>query len=91
MARIEGVPRARAGLLTRIAYWMAAKMVGKVSPSSGTPLSRVPTPLTVTAHNAWIFRAYAGYELALGKASRVDPKLKALAGIKAATLVGCPF
>jgi hypothetical protein len=80
MARIEGVPSTRAGLLTRIAYWMARKMVGQV-----------PEPLTVAAHNAWIFRAYTGYEYALSKARRVDPKLKALAGIKAATLIGCPF
>lgn len=80
MARIEGVPPARAGLLTRAAYWMARRIVGKL-----------PEPLTVAAHNPWIFRAYTGYEYALGKARRVDPKLKALAGLKSAALVGCPF
>jgi hypothetical protein len=31
------------------------------------------------------------YEFALGRARRVDARLKALAGLKAAALVGCPF
>ena len=36
-------------------------------------------------------RAYTGYEYFLAKANRVDAKLKALASLKAAALVGCPF
>ena len=80
MARIEGIPPARAGLLVRIAYWMSRRMVGKVA-----------EPLTIKAHNPWIFRAYGSYEWALAKANHVDAKLKALASLKTATLVGCPF
>ena len=80
MARIAGVPPERAGLLARLVYRFAARMFGKV-----------PEPLTVAAHHPWIFRAYVGYEFALGKARRVDAKLKALAGLKAAARVGCPF
>ena len=80
MARIEGVPARKAGIFVRIAYWMARRMVGKLV-----------EPLTVAAHNPWIFRAYTGYEFALDRARRVEPKLKALAGIKAAVMIGCPF
>ena len=80
MARIEGVPAERAGVLVRLAYWMCRRMLGKVA-----------EPLTVSAHNPWVFRAYGGFEWAMGKATRVDPKLKALAQLKAAALVGCPF
>ena len=80
MARIAGVPPAQAGLVVRLAYRFAARMLGKV-----------PEPLTVVAHHPWIFRAYTGYEFALGRARRVDARLKALAGLKAAALVGCPF
>jgi hypothetical protein len=80
MARIEGVPAARAGLFTRLAYWISRRMLGKV-----------PEPLAVTAHHPWVFRAYGGFEWALRKATRVDPKLKALAQLKGAALVGCPF
>ena len=80
MARIEGVPKKRAGLFTRIVYWMSERM-----------MKRLPEPVTVSAHNTQIFRAIVGYEYFLAKASKVEPSLKALAGVKAATMVGCPF
>ena len=80
MARIDGVPPERAGLLVRLAYWFSRRMVGKVA-----------EPLTIAAHHPWIFRAYGAYEFALARAQRVDPKLKALASLKAATRIGCPF
>lgn len=80
MARIEGVSPERAGLLVRLAYWFSRRMVGKV-----------PEPLAVTAHHPWIFRAYGSYEYSLSRARRVDAKLKALASIKAAARIGCPF
>jgi hypothetical protein len=80
MARIAGVPPSRAGLLARFAYRFSKRMIGKVS-----------EPLTVAAHHPWILRGYVGYEFALDKARRVDARLKALASLKAAALVGCPF
>jgi hypothetical protein len=80
MARIDGIPAARAGLLVRLGYWMAQRMVGKL-----------PEPMMVMAHHDWIFRAYGAYEYAFRKARRVEEKLKVLASIRAATLVGCPF
>jgi hypothetical protein len=54
-------------------------------------VGKVPEPMMVAAHSPWVFRAYGAFELALDRARRVDAKLKALAGIKAAALVGCPF
>ena len=80
MARIEGVTRARASIFTRVVYWMSERM-----------FKRLPEPVTVSAHNKQIFRAIVSYEYFLAKASRVEPRLKALAGVKAATMVGCPF
>lgn len=80
MARIEGIEPERAGLLTRMAYWLARKKVGAL-----------PRPMTIYAHNPWIFRAYGGFEMAAQKASRVDARLKTLASIKAGSLVGCPW
>ena len=80
MAHIEGVPPDKTGLMTRFAYWFSRRMVGKL-----------PEPLTVAAHHRWIFRGYVAYEFCLARARRVDVKLKALAGLKAAALVGCPF
>lgn len=80
MARIQGVPPGKAGLLTKRAYEMARQRVGKV-----------PEPMTIAAHNAWVFRAYGAYEWALDHARQLDAKLKALASLRTATLVGCPF
>lgn len=80
MARIEGVPASKAGLMTRFAYWYARRGFGKV-----------PEPLTVTAHHSSIFKGYGAYEFALARARQVDARLKALASLKTATLVGCPF
>jgi hypothetical protein len=80
MARIEGVPAKHAGMLARIVFRMARRMLGKV-----------PEPLTVVAHHGAIFRAYTGYEFFLARARRVDPRLKALASLKTAARIGCPF
>lgn len=80
MSRILGIAAERASVVVRIAYWMSKRMVGKVA-----------EPLQVTAHHPGIFRAYGAFEYFLGRSRKVDAKLKTLASIKAATLVGCPF
>ena len=80
MSRIPGVPEHKANIFVRFAYWLSKKRIGKVV-----------EPLAVTAHHPWIFRGYGAYEFALERAHLVEGKLKALASIKAATLVGCPF
>jgi hypothetical protein len=79
-ARIEGISDARAGIMVRLAYWFSKRMVGKVA-----------EPLRVTAHHPGILRAYGSFEFWLGRASSAPPKLKALAQLKVAALVGCPF
>ena len=80
MARIEGVSPARAGFFIRLVYRFAERLVGKL-----------PEPMTIQAHNPRIFDAVVGFEFFLERARRVPKPLKALAGVKAAALVGCPF
>lgn len=80
MARIEGIAPKRASWLVRVVYGMARRMFGQV-----------PEPLAVNAHNPAIFRATIGYEYFLSKAKRAEERLKSLAALKAATMVGCPF
>jgi len=80
MARIRGVEPNEAGLFTRFVYWMTKRKIG-----------RVVLPLKITAHHTRLLRALGEMETGQLAANSVDPKLKALAGIKAATLVGCPF
>jgi hypothetical protein len=80
MARIEGVSDAQAGLATRGVFAGAKRVAGKI-----------PEPLRIMAHSKPVMWADAIFEIALQRANSVPPRLKALAGIKAAALVGCVF
>jgi hypothetical protein len=80
MARIRGVEANEAGLFTRFLYWMTRRKVG-----------RVILPFKVTAHLPRLLVAVGQMEMGQAALRTVEPKLKALAGIKAATLIGCPF
>ena len=80
MARIKGLAESEAGLEIRLGYRMAKRRVGKI-----------PEPMTVAAHHRWIFRGYGAFEMAFDRSRLVDAKLKALASLKAAARIGCPF
>ena len=80
MPRVEGVPAARAGLLARIAYRLTRRQFGMT-----------PVPLTVAAHHPWILRGYVAYEAMLDRARLVDRRLRLLAELEVAALIGCRF
>ena len=80
MARVKGVSDEHAGWLTRAVY-----------AASRRRLRRVPGPVRVTAHNGWVLTAMCGFEMGLERAHHVEERLKVLAEIRAATMVGCPF
>jgi hypothetical protein len=80
MARIKGVSDADAGLVTRGVYQGAKRMTGQV-----------PEPLRIMAYSKPVMWASGLFELASGRAHSVPTRLKALAGIKAAALIGCVF
>jgi AhpD family alkylhydroperoxidase len=80
MARIEGVSRDRAGVLTKLAYRQAEKQLGEV-----------PEPFAIAAHHTKLALGYGAFEMAVERADSVDEKLKMLAAMKAALLVGCEW
>jgi hypothetical protein len=80
MARIEGIAADRASAIAQDFYRKAERAIGSV-----------PEPLRVTAHSEAILQAYMGYERFLARAGRVEARLKSLANLKTAALVGCPF
>jgi hypothetical protein len=80
VGRIEGVAENKAGPAARFAYWFARRSFGKI-----------PEPLAVVAHHPWLSRGYGFMEFAFQRSRSVDDKLKALASVKVATLIGCPF
>ena len=78
--RLPGISDKEAGPLVRLAYWFTRRKIGKV-----------PGPIRLHAYHTRLLRALASMEMGQEAARRVDPALKSLVSIKAATLVGCPF
>lgn len=80
MARIRGLETNEANPLTRFLYWMSQRKLG-----------RVVLPFKITAHQPRLLLAVGQMEMGQQAVHSVEPKLKALAEIKAALLIGCPF
>ena len=84
MARIAGADPSRQGWLngwfTRIVYSVTKRKLG-----------RVVLPLQITAHHPRILWGYGQMEQSLLGSALVDARLKHLAEVRVATLVGCPF
>jgi alkylhydroperoxidase family enzyme len=56
-----------------------------------TGQDRLPEPAKIVAHHPALFRAVGRMEMAQAAVRTVDPRLKHLAGLRASTLIGCPF
>lgn len=84
MARILGAPRNQGGLLRRV-------LVGIVYGLTRRRLGRVIMPVQVTAHHPKVFWGYIQMEQSQASSKLVDARLKGLAELRVATLVGCPF
>jgi hypothetical protein len=84
MARISGASRKQGGLirqlLVRIVYFLTQRRLG-----------RVIMPIQVTAHHPRIFWGYLQMEQSQMGSKLIDARLKGLAELRVATLVGCPF
>ena len=80
MGRIEGIRDRQAGVFTRAVYGAVRRKIG-----------RVPEPMRITAHQPRLLAALAGMEMAQETMRSVDPAIEALASIKTATMIGCPF
>ena len=84
MARINGAPSNQGSPLRRL-------FVGLVYLVTRRRLGHVIMPVQVTAHHSKIFWGYVQMEQSQMSAKLVDPRLKGLAELRVATLVGCPF
>ncbi len=84
MARIPGARANQGDPLRRL-------FVGLVFALTKRRLGRLIMPVQVTAHHPKIFWGYVQMEQSQAGAKLVDAKLKGLAELRVATLVGCPF
>jgi len=84
MARILGARSNQGSPLRRM-------FVGLVYALTRRRLGHVIMPLQVTAHHPKILRGYIQMERSQAGSKLVDAKLKGMAELRVATLVGCPF
>jgi hypothetical protein len=86
MARMKGVEPHAAGWFIRLIYWVVRRKMAKL-----TGRDLLTEPITITAHHPRLLKAMGQMEAGQAAARSVPDRLKSLASIKAATLVGCPF
>jgi hypothetical protein len=84
MARIHGAPVNQGGPIRRLFVPLVYRLTRR-------RLGRVIMPVQVTAHHGKIFWGYLQMEQSQMSSTLVDAKLKGLAQLRVATLVGCPF
>ncbi len=78
MARIEGIKQEKASLISKYLFWAVRRRMGQVS-----------EPWQVAAHVPRIHLGRALFELMLDKSNLVPRRLRRLACVKTAMLVGC--
>jgi len=79
MARIKGVKGGQASLVSRVLFRIAERRLGRVSEM-----------WEICAHVPPVHLGRGIFELLLDRSSRADRKLRRLADIKAAMILGCP-
>lgn len=80
MSRVEGVDKRKAGPIVRLIYRMTRR-----------EYDRMLEPVAIYAHAPGLLVGYGMLERAFAGAKRVDERLKTLAEVKAAAVIGCEF
>lgn len=88
MPRIAGVSAHDGGLGVRLAYFFTRRDMSRIT---GRQPEAMLDPIEMYAHAPELLRAYGSLEHATGKMKRVEPRYMALAALKTASLVGCPY
>jgi alkylhydroperoxidase family enzyme len=90
MARIEGVPRSKAGLMVKLVYSFGPRMMKKLTgrdPQAGNGIE----PMQIWAHQPKMMMGMGRFNQAVRKGSSVDERLKYLVELKGAQMIGCEF
>ena len=88
MTRIDGVTRDRAGLGMKLLYRFARRSLPKLT---GTAPDGALAAMEIYALQPKLLRSLGMLEGANAKLHGVDPKLKAVARLRAATITGCEY
>ena len=90
MARIEGVPRSKAGLIVRLTYRFGPRMMKKLtgrSPQRGSGIE----PMEIWAYQPKMMMGMGRFNQAVRKGKSVDERTKNLVELKGAQMIGCEF
>lgn len=88
MARIPGVTAREAGPYVKLAYYFTRRSLRQ---QTGRTPEGMIEPLTMYGHVPGLLRGVAAIEQATAKLKRLDKRLRALAELKAATIVQCEY
>jgi alkylhydroperoxidase family enzyme len=88
MARLPGVSNRDAGLSTKIAYYFMKRHFKKIT---GHENEAMLAPVQVLAHVPTLLSGYGKLEQAVAKVHLLDLRHRALAELKAATIVRCEY
>ena len=90
MARIQGVPRSKAGPMVRLVYRLGPRMMRKLSgrePQSGNGIE----PMEIWAHQPKMMFAMGKFNRAVRKGNSIDERLRNLVELKGAQMIGCEY
>jgi AhpD family alkylhydroperoxidase len=90
MARIQGVPQAKAGPMVKLVYWFMRKGMTKLTgrtPHVGSGIE----PIEIWAHQPRMMSGMGKFQQAVRKGTTVDDRLKNLIELKGAQMIGCEF
>jgi alkylhydroperoxidase family enzyme len=90
MARIEGVPKNQASLMTKLVYRFGPKMMIKLTgraPHTGTGLE----PMTIWAYSPKMMMAMGKFNGPMRKGTSVEQRIQHLVELKGAAMIGCEY
>ncbi|MGH2872119.1 MAG: carboxymuconolactone decarboxylase family protein [Solirubrobacteraceae bacterium] len=90
MARIEGVPKSKAGPIVRLAYRFGPRMMRKLTgrdPQNGSGLE----PIEIWAHQPKMMVAMGRFNQAIRKRGTVDERVRNLVELTGAQMIGCEY
>jgi len=90
MARIQGVPRAKAGPVVRLVYRLMGRSVKQLTGSEPARGSGIE-PIEVWAHQPKMMSAMGKFQGAVRKGTSIDERLRMLIEAKGAQMIGCEY
>jgi alkylhydroperoxidase family enzyme len=90
MARIQGVSKADAGPMVRLIYRFGPRMMKKLTGRAAQTGSGLE-PMELWAHQPKMMMAMGKFNQAIRKGKSVDERIKNLAELKGAQMIGCEF